>query len=176
MCQRWRVSLVFVFQNIHTMKLKVLLAGLLFMSCANQDNQVQDPVQAFTYECSKALQPYVFEYLATLEKYDIKFKKQSFIVVFDGDIMRSNIVGQAQGMFNDNLVYVKVDPRAWGLLTPKQRKHLIFHELSHDIFNIEHTMEVELMRPSLPSPSESFVMDIDKEIDILMKYIKNGQS
>lgn len=158
------------------MKLKTLLIALLLMSCTNQDNQAQDPVRVLTYECSRALQPYVFQYLATLEKYDIKFKKQSFIVVFDGDIMRSNIVGQAKGMFNDDLVYVKVDPRAWGKLTPKQRKHLIFHELSHDIFNVEHTMKIELMRPSMPSPSESFVMDIDKEIDILMKYIKNGKS
>ena len=157
------------------MKLKILLLGLLFINCADQDSQVQESVQVFTYECSRELQPYVFEYLATLQKYDIKFKKQSFIVVFDGDIMRSRIVGQAQGMFNDDLVYVKIDPRAWGLFTPKQRKHLIFHELSHDLFNTEHTMEIELMKPSMPSPSDSFVMDIDKEIDQLMKHIKNGK-
>lgn len=157
------------------MKLKILLAGLLLMSCTNQNDLAQDSVQAYTYECSKDLQPYVFMYLETLKRYDIKFKKQSFIVVFDADIMRTNLVGQAKGMFNDNLVYIKINPQVWGSLTPKLRKHLLFHELSHDLFNTEHTLAIELMKPSMPSPSESFVMDIDKEIDELMKYIKNGK-
>ena len=85
--------------------LKILLIGLLFINCTSQ---AKDPV--YTYELSKELQPYVFEYLSTLEKYDIKFKKQSFIVVFDADIMRTHLVGQAKGMFNDDLVYVKINP------------------------------------------------------------------
>lgn len=151
--------------------LKILFIGLLFINCTSQ---VKEPV--YTYELSKELQPYVFEYLSTLEKYDIKFKKQSFIVVFDADIMRTHLVGQAKGMFNDDLVYVKINPSLWQELTTKQKRHLIFHELSHDIFNIEHTTEVELMKPSMTSPAQSFKMNIDKEIINLMMYIKNEQS
>ena len=79
-------------------------------------------------------------------------------------------------MVNDSLVYVIINPNLWGKLTVKQRRHLIFHELSHDIFNTLHTNDVELMRPSMPSPSQSYYMDIDKEIDLLMKHIKNEQS
>ena len=151
--------------------LKILLIGLLFVNCTSQ---IEEPV--YTYELSKELQPYVFEYLNTLEKYDIKFKKQSFIVVFDSDIMRTPLVGQAKGMFNDDLVYVKINPKLWSYLTIKQKRHLIFHELSHDIFNIEHTEKVELMKPSMASPSQSFQMDIEKEITNLMMHIRNEQS
>ena len=151
--------------------LKILLIGLLFVNCTSQ---IEEPV--YTYELSKELQPYVFEYLNTLEKYDIKFKKQSFIVVFDSDIMRTPLVGQAKGMFNDDLVYVKINPKLWSYLTIKQKRHLIFHELSHDIFNIEHTEKVELMKPSMASPSKSFQMDIEKEITNLMMHIRNEQS
>ena len=97
--------------------LKILLIGLLFINCTSQ---VKEPV--YTYELSKELQPYVFEYLSTLEKYDIKFKKQSFIVVFDADIMRTPLVGQAKGMFNDSLVYVKINPSLWQELTIKTKK------------------------------------------------------
>tara|TARA_R110000796_G_scaffold68451_5_gene156826 strand:+ start:57 stop:524 length:468 start_codon:yes stop_codon:yes gene_type:complete len=153
------------------MKLKLLIIGLLFINCANKAQEVE-PI--YTIEVSVALQPYVFEYMATLDKYEIEYKKQSFIVVFDSDIMRTPLVGRAQGMFNDELVYVRIDPREWGYLTPKQRKHLIFHELSHDIFNVLHTEDIELMKPSLPSDVKAFAMDIDKEIAQLMKYIKNG--
>ena len=151
--------------------LKILLIGLLFINCTSQQKEL-----VYTYELSKELQPYVFEYLSTLEKYDIKFKKQSFIVVFDADIMRTPLVGQAKGMFNDDLVYVKINPKLWSYLTVKQKRHLIFHELSHDIFNIEHTTEVELMKPSMASPAQSFVMDIEKEIINLMMHIRNEQS
>ena len=153
------------------MKLKLLIIGLLFINCTNKAQEVE-PI--YTIEVSVALQPYVFKYMATLDKYEIEYKKQSFIVVFDSDIMRTPLVGQAKGMFNDDLVYVKIDPREWGYLTPKQRKHLIFHELSHDIFNVLHTEDIELMKPSLPSDVKAFAMDIDKEITQLMKYIKNG--
>ena len=151
--------------------LKILLIGLLFINCTSQ---VKEPV--YTYELSKELQPYVFEYLSTLEKYDIKFKKQSFIVVFDADIMRTPLIGQAKGMFNDSLVYVKINPSLWRELTIKQKRHLIFHELSHDIFNILHTEDIELMRPSMASPAHSFKMNIEQEIINLMMYIRNEQS
>ena len=155
------------------MYLKILLIGLLFVNCSKP---VETPEPVYTYELSKALQPYVFDYLNTLDKFDIKFKKQSFIVVFDADIMRTSLVGQAKGMFNDRLVYVKINPRLFGMLTHKQKRHLIFHELSHDLFNIEHTEDIELMRPSMASPSESFQMDIEKEIITLMMHIRNEQS
>jgi len=144
--------------------LKTILIGLLFINCTAQDK--------FTYECSEALQPYLFTYLETLEKHDIKLKKQNFILVFDADIMRTNLLGQARGMFNDDLVYVKINPKLWDLLTNKQRIHLIFHELSHDIFNIEHTELIALMKPSIPSPQVSLAMNIDIEIITLMSYIK----
>ena len=144
--------------------LKTLLIGLLFINCTAQEE--------FTYECSDALRPYLFMYLETLEKHDIKLKKQNFILVFDADIMRTPLLGQARGMFNDDLVYVKINPRSWSSLTNKQRKHLIFHELSHDIFNIEHTEDIRLMKPVMASPSVSLAMDIDMEIITLMSYIK----
>lgn len=151
--------------------LNILLIGMLFINCSSQVKEA-----TYTYELSSELKPYVFEYLATLEEHDIKFNNQSFIVVFDAGLVKTNLLGVARGMFNNDLVYVKINPRLWNWLTEKQKKHLIFHELSHDIFNITHTEDVELMKPSMANPFKSFIMDIDKEIELLMKHIKNGQS
>ena len=159
--------------------LKLLLIGFLFINCANKATELEKPEEPkliYTYEISRELQPYVFEYMNTLEEFGIEFKKQSFIVVFDADIMRTNLVGQAKGMFNDDLIYVKVNPKLWNQLTVKQKKHLIFHELSHDIFNIEHTEKIKLMNSSMPSPQASFAMNIQQEIINLMMYIRNEQS
>ena len=150
--------------------LKTLLIAILFVNCTTPIEPV------YTYSINKELQSYVKEYLLTLDNYDIEFKKQSFIVVFDADIIRTDILGMAKGMYNDSLVYVIINPDIWRRLTTKQRRHLIFHELSHDIFNTEHTTEVELMKPSMATPLQSLYMNIDKEIDLLMKHIKNEQS
>tara|TARA_R110001606_G_C14903986_1_gene594378 strand:- start:26 stop:487 length:462 start_codon:yes stop_codon:yes gene_type:complete len=150
--------------------LKILLIAILFVNCTTPIEPV------YTYSINKELQSYVKEYLLTLDNYDIEFKKQSFIVVFDADIIRTDILGMAKGMYNDSLVYVIINPDIWRRLTTKQRRHLIFHELSHDMFNTEHTTEVELMRPSMATPLQSLYMNIDKEIDLLMKHIKNEQS
>ena len=147
--------------------LKILLIAILFVNCTTPIEPV------YTYSINKELQTYVKEYLLTLDNYDIEFNKQSFIVVFDADIIRTDILGMAKGMYNDNLVYVIINPDIWRRLTTKQRRHLIFHELSHDIFNTEHTTEVELMKPSMATPLQSLYMNIDKEIDLLMKHIKN---
>tara|TARA_R110002167_G_scaffold49095_1_gene144108 strand:+ start:72 stop:560 length:489 start_codon:yes stop_codon:yes gene_type:complete len=159
--------------------LKLLLIGFLFINCANKAPELEKPEEPkliYTYEISRELQPYVFEYMNTLEEFGIEFKKQSFIVVFDADIMGSNLLGQAKGMFNDNLIYVKINPKLWNQLTVKQRKHVIFHELSHDIFNIEHTEKIKLMNDSMLSPQDSFAMNIQQEIINLMMYIRNEQS
>ena len=146
--------------------LTTLLIGLLLVNCTT-------PVEpVYTYSVSKELQPYVSEVLTTLSFHDIEFKKQSFIVVFDADIIRTPLAGQAKGMDNDNLVYVLINPVIWANLSVKERRHVMFHELAHDLFNTEHTYGVELMRPSMPSPSQSRHMDINKEIYILMKHIK----
>ena len=146
--------------------LTTLLIGLLLVNCTT-------PVEpVYTYSISKELQPYVKEVLATLDYHDIEFKKQSFIVVFDADIIRTQLVGQAKGMDNDNLVYVIINPVIWRELTVKEKRHTMFHELAHDIFNTEHTNEVELMKPSMPSPQASYYMNINKEIELLMNHIK----
>ena len=150
--------------------LKILLIAILFVNCTTPIEPV------YTYSVNKELRSYVKEYLLTLDNYDIEFKKQSFIVVFDADVIRTDILGMAKGMYNDSLVYVIINPDTWRRLTTKQRRHLIFHELSHDIFNTEHTTEVELMKPSMATPLQSLYMNIDKEIDLLMKHIKNEQS
>ena len=150
--------------------LNILLIGLFITGCATQKED-----EVHTYELSHALKPYVFEYLKTLEENNIEYKKQSFIVVFDLDITRTDLLGQAKGMYNDNLVYVKINSKLWVTLTRKQKRHVIFHELSHDMFNIEHTEEIELMKPSMSSPAESFKMNISKEIKTLIKYIKDGR-
>ena len=146
--------------------LKALLIGLLLVNCTT-------PVEpVYTYSISKELQPYVREVLTTLKFHNIEFKKQSFIVVFDADIIRTPLAGQAMGMDNDDLVYVLINPVIWSKLTVKERRHVIFHELAHDIFNTEHTFDVELMKPSMPSHSQSYYMNINKEIRLLMEHIK----
>lgn len=150
--------------------LTVIFTALILIGCNTSKDVVPKPI--YTYCINQTLKPYVFEYLATLEKNNIKFKDQSFIVMFDIDLNGSSYAGQARGMFNDSLVFVAINPKAFFSMTEKEKRMLMFHELSHDIFKIKHTPNIKLMLPRMISPKESQELDFDKEVKLLMGYIK----
>ena len=137
-------------------------------------NSFAQTMPKYTGIINQPLKPYVFEYFAALRDCGLEFKNQNFIVVFDGDIMRSSLLGVARGMFNKDLVYVQINPRLWQTLTEKQRRHVIFHELSHDIFDVKHNEDLLLMKPYMYSPKESEELDLNAGILQLMNFIKNG--
>jgi hypothetical protein len=150
--------------------LTAIFTALILIGCNAPKEVVPKPM--YTHSINQTLKPYVFEYLAVLEENNIKFKNQSFIVMFDVDMNRSSYAGQARGMFNDNLVFVAINPKAFFSMSEKERMILIFHELSHDVFKIEHTPDIKLMRPKMMSPIEAHELDFDEEVKILMGYIK----
>mgnify|MGYP003681353618 CR=1 FL=1 len=106
--------------------------------------------KSYSYEVSEDLIPYVDEYLDMLSDNDIKYKRQDF-----------------------KIVKVSVHPTYWKMLSEKQKKILIFHELSHDLFDSRHTYSVFFMAPVMHSKYLAEVIDWDRNIKELIKYIKN---
>ena len=129
----------------------------------------------FTVLISDQIKPYVVEYLNTLEANSIDYKKQNLVVMFDIGLISQDAAGIAYGMFNDSFVFIGVCPRSWQQLNHDQKKWLIWHELSHDLFNIEHTDNVEVMRPVMIDQLYLNSLDKDKIYKDLIKHIKDGR-
>lgn len=129
----------------------------------------------FTVLISDQLKPYIVEYFSMLDNNGIKYKKQNLVVMFDIGLVSQQAAGIAYGMFNDSFVFVGVCPRTWQQLNHDQRKWLIFHELSHDLFNVMHTQKIEVMKPVMVEALYLNSLDKDKIYKDLIKHIKDGQ-
>ena len=65
---------------------------------------------------------------------DAKFEQ------LDGDI-----IGLSYAKDNDQLIEIKIDPRAWSASSKPKRWYLLYHELGHDVLNFEHGNGGEMM-------------------------------
>ena len=85
------------------------------------------------------LRPYVLDYVKTLSNAGIRIPYGKDLMIVDlSYTMPSNVLGIAMGMEIDNVVVVMINAREWGGLSFNQRVLLMYHELSHDIFNLYH--------------------------------------
>ena len=63
----------------------------------------------------------------------------------------SNILALAWGMFDDCRVQIQVNPNEWHKADNVRRLWIIYHELCHDVFNLEHECGIALMNPTIPA-------------------------
>ena len=105
---------------------------------------------------------YVEDYFELLEKNGITPPVQfSIQIILSKKHMRYNAVGMAYGMFTDNVVMIALDPEILNL-DVNQIRWTIYHELTHDIFDIRHESGLFLMTPVLPP----FVTQYDLEASV----------
>lgn len=68
----------------------------------------------------------------------------------DQRIEASNVLAIALGMFDDCKVEIQVNPEEWYKEDNVRRLWIIYHELCHDVFNLEHDCGIALMNPTIP--------------------------
>ena len=117
----------------------------------------------------KTLSPYVSEYINTLEAAGIKLPYGEDLVLIDMSYsLPNNILGIAFGMEIDNITLVNINGNTWDALSNNQKRLLIFHELSHDIFNLYH-FDTLVMGTPMPGsvPDIYFELCVSKLIEHL---------
>ena len=62
--------------------------------------------------------------------------KRNRLIIFRE--LKGKTIATASKMNNDNDVFVKVDPENWNAANQSKRWYIIYHELGHDILNLEH--------------------------------------
>ena len=132
-------------------------------------------VQAQEYSVSNSLMETLKEYIDELDYYGIEYSFGDSLKLELYDIGRTrrggSIAGIAMGMYDDSRVEVYIDINHWKYSSPRQRKWTVYHELTHDIFNITHC-EIKIMDTSVPEQiSYSLMKD---SIEELMIYLKEN--
>lgn len=140
---------------------KTLLLLLLAVSC----NHVEEaPKSAFYY-----IDPLAMEYVLDFEKdikgigLELQNNNKSFSVIIGRLPIR--VAGIAIGMMNEEAVNVVLNIQIWDSLTKAEKKALVYHELAHDVFGLEHGT-CDIMRGSLRPITDKMVKEL---LDTLTK-------
>lgn len=115
------------------------------------------------------LSPYVIEYRQTMIDNDIKLPWGELVRVKFGIALPYNTLGIAWGMNIDNITFVEINVNSWQALTHQQKRLVMFHELSHDVYNLKH-FDVTLM--NTPMPRNITKQKVDLWIKELVEYLK----
>ena len=49
-----------------------------------------------------------------------------------------NTIALSYGLDNDSAVVIKVDPEKWANASKEKRWYVLYHELGHDVLNLDH--------------------------------------
>ena len=84
----------------------------------------------------------------------------------------SNVLAIAKGMFDDCKVEIIVNKEPWLEADNVRRLWIIYHELCHDIFNLEHECGLILMNPTIPPYIDEtmFLQARDELIEYVYRY------
>lgn len=127
---------------------------------------------AQVYDVDPRLEPYLNEYLEIMEENNIKIPQQVRIMVkVNSKALPRGAAGAAWGMFKPFMIMVAVDPNAL-FMSNSELKWLMFHELTHDIWDIRHESGLKLMKPTIPDYVTRY--SLDDAVCELVEYIRNN--
>jgi len=113
-------------------------------------------------------QKYVKEFVKELEDAGIKIPEQKrWTVRTEPSFFVTTTIGQAIGMFDDRQVMVFVHPLL-KLQKPNVIRFVIWHELSHDVFNLRHGST--MLMKTTASNNDGVIFPIAKKM--LIEYLK----
>lgn len=121
---------------------------------------------------NRHLYPYVAEFRSILKAEGIRLPWGKTVVIsFDYDFP-PRLLGVAFGMFIDEATFIHINGNAWRNLTEQDRRMTIFHELCHDVYNIEHG-EITIM--NTPKPFYISKKMVDDGMKELVEYLKKTE-
>ena len=74
-----------------------------------------------------------------VEKFPYQIDLYELIYNIEGNFSYNDVVGISFGMFDDEVIDIYIDNSYWEKADSAIRKKLIFHELGHDVLNLEHS-------------------------------------
>lgn len=119
------------------------------------------------------LLPYVQSFYSYLEQDEIEVPKVELTTVTMNYHLPNRVLGVAWGMFRDEAVVVNINGRIWQYLSHEQKVALVFHELLHDVYDVEHLDIDGLMDPVLKNGLTQ--EELAEWIEAYVKYIKENR-
>lgn len=131
--------------------MKAVYITLLLLITSCNKNNCNNSVNYFVED---ALRREVDEWFIELRKagVDVKYGRSFIIVLSNLKADLEGAAGVAYGMDDDKGVFIRIDISNWSRYDVNLRRWLIWHELGHDVFNLEHEIHTKckIMFPAMP--------------------------
>lgn len=154
----------------------ILTVLILAVTCLTVDlgianSKIVIPSETREVIIDAPLQSYVFEFHGLLYDAGIELNYGSLVMVRLSSGMRPRVLGMAWGM-NHNTTIININSNIFFRLSHQERRLVIFHEMAHDVFNLQHG-SIGLM--VTPMPKHVTKEMVDGYLLELIKHIKNGR-
>jgi len=146
----------------------LFVATMIYIKLRNTKEQNQyEAIAANSYETDFDFQFYVDKFYRDIGTYGIYPKKPKTTIVkfskLDQMDNTTHIHGMSFGYDNDDLIEIYINPSTWASFNKSKRYYLMYHELAHDVLNVDDlsadlSNEGKLMYPAI-SDYESISMD-----------------
>ena len=134
----------------------------------NENQKIYDSIVASSYDDPETdFQIYVDKFYRDLEFFGIFPKKPSSTIIryakLDQLDNTTHIHAMSYGYDNDSIIEIYINPSTWNKFSKPMRYYLMYHELSHDVLNLDdlepsYENQESLMFPNINS-FESLTMD-----------------
>lgn len=154
------------------------------LSSEINSNSELDYIRSNIIENEENLLIYFEKFIRDLEINNIKYHFPKEVIIELVDFRKLNITnhshGRSYGANKPDLVEIYINSNSWKLFNRAQKHILMYHELSHDILNLEDLAEIPENKDKLmyPAMSKYELLTMDKFIDIFQndfELIKSNQ-
>lgn len=163
-----------IYKKFSTKKNLLIGLGLLitfflgyFYVTPNEDQKFYNGIAESSYDSDINFQPYINKYYRDAEVFGLYPQKPKTTIIrfakLDQLKNTTHLHGVSYGYEDDDKIEIYINPSTWEKFNKPMRYFLIYHELSHDILNVDDlemdvTNEGKLMYPAISS-FETLTMD-----------------
>jgi hypothetical protein len=164
----------------------IIVVVLIYKSSANQtDSDLYESISKSSYESDVDFQMYVDKFYRDIGVYGIYPKKPKTNIIkftkLDQLDNTTHIHGLSYGINDDDRIEIYINPSSWKSFNKPMRYFLMYHELAHDILNLddlkENTInEGKLMYPTISNYEKKDMDDFIESFNALFEDIAKKQN
>jgi len=145
----------------------IVLLTVYFFYNRQKDNRFYLEISSTAYETDFDFNFYVDKFYRDLEVYGIFPKKPKKTIIMFAKLDQldnaTHIHGISYGMNDDDKIEIYINPSTWNKFNKPMRYYLMYHELAHDILNVDDLKDISMNKGELMFPAiaayESKTMD-----------------
>jgi hypothetical protein len=161
----------------------VLLIGYVSYN-RQQDSELYRNIVSSSYESNVDFGSYIKKFYRDIEVYGIFPKKPKETIIkfakLDQLDNATHIHGISYGIYNDNKIEIYINPSTWQKFNKPMRYFLMYHELAHDVLNVDDldgisTNDGKLMYPAIASYESKTMDDFIESSHTLFEEVAKNQ-